>query len=113
MKKLILITFSALVFMLSSTVPALADGVEFKYQADFGSTLNQPVIAEKYFPFRGVSRIVFEVAGKKCNLLGSASPIRAYQGCNYTINIAADGTLTGSGNSPCTTDVAAACTPIK
>lgn len=109
MKKLILIAFSALVFMLSNTVPALADGVVFNYNAAFTSPSNPTVTAQNYFPFKGTERVVFKVAGKTCDLLGSASPIGASQGCNYTINIAADGTLTGSGNSPCTQNVAAAC----
>ncbi len=109
MKKLILVAFSALLFMLSSAVPALADGVKFNYNAAFSSPSNPQVTAEKYFPFKGTKRVVFKVAGKTCDLLGSASPIGAFNGCNYTINIAPDGSLTGSGNSPCTQNVAAAC----
>jgi len=108
MKKLILIAFSALMFMVSSAVPALADGVNFTYEADFTSP-SQQVFAKQYFPFKGTKRVIFDVAGKHCDLLGSASPIGAYQGCNYQVKIAADGTLTGSGNYPCTQDVAAAC----
>ncbi|NEO79412.1 hypothetical protein [Moorena sp. SIO4G3] len=108
MKKLILIAFSALLFMLSVNAPALADGVVLTYEADFDSP-DSVVIAEKYFPFRGTKRVVFEVAGKTCDLLGSASPIGAFQGCNYKVTIAADGTLSGTGNYPCTEDVAAAC----
>jgi hypothetical protein len=109
MKKFILIAFSALVFMLSSAVPALADGVVFKYDAAVTSPSNPKVTAETYFPFKGTQRVNFKVAGKTCDLLGSASPIGASDGCNYTISIAADGSLTGTGNSPCTTNVVAAC----
>jgi hypothetical protein len=109
MKKLILIAFSALVFMLSSAVPALADGVVFRYSAAFTSPSSPKVTAETYFPFKGTQRVIFKVAGKTCDLLGSASPIGAFDGCNYEINIAPDGSLTGSGNSPCTQNVAAAC----
>ncbi|MEC4815549.1 MAG: hypothetical protein SAK29_20075 [Scytonema sp. PMC 1069.18] len=109
MKKLILIAFSALVFMLSNTVPALADGVVLKYQAAFSTPDSPSVSTETYFPFKGTQRIIFKVAGKTCDLLGSASPIGAFNGCNYTVNIAPDGSLTGTGNSPCTQNVAAAC----
>ena len=109
MKKLILIAFSALLFFVSNNAPALADGVAFTYDSAFSTPDAPKVAATNYFPFRGTERIIFEVAGKTCNLVGSASPIGAFNGCNYTIKIAADGSLSGTGNSPCTQNVAANC----
>ncbi len=109
MKKLILIAVAALMFIFLGNAPAKADGVVFKYESAFSTPDAPEVIAEKYFPFKGTRRVVFKVAGKTCDLLGSASPIGAFNGCNYTITVSPDGTIKGTGNSPCTEDVVAAC----
>ena len=61
----------------------------------------------------GKQDYTYQVAGYTCKLNGSYRG-SVPSGCNYQINIAADGTLTGSvgggsGTSVCTQNVAKAC----
>jgi hypothetical protein len=107
MKKLLLVMFAAIATFLFSGA-AFADTVSVRIDSNFTSPVANPN-ATIYYAFKGTERVKFQVAGKQCDLLGSASPIGAFDGCNYSIVVAPDGTFSGTGNSPCTQNPAAAC----
>jgi hypothetical protein len=101
MKKPLLLT--ALGVLLVSGA-ALADSVTITSQASFSSPSGGSIQSTGNYQFKGPKMITFIVAGKTCNLIGSASgPVQ--QGCNYAITVAPDGSISGkltAGNSVCT-----------
>jgi len=105
------LTIVALSFLLVSAA-ALADTVSVTSQTSFSSPSGN-ITSTNSFAFQGTQTITFMVAGKTCNLNGSARG-SVPMGCNYAITVAPNGTITGSltaGNSVCTqsNQVAASC----
>jgi hypothetical protein len=71
------------------------------------------IASSNSYAFVGTKTITFEVAGKTCNLNGSARG-SVPMGCNYNIAVDADGSISGmltAGNSVCTQtpDIASSC----
>ncbi len=112
MKKLLLIIVAAAMFFMPGA--AYADSVKIYTQANFTSPASGVLTSPEFFhDFRGPQTITFTVAGKTCNLNGSARG-SVPMGCNYAVTVAPNGSLAGkltAGNSICTqsADVAAAC----
>jgi hypothetical protein len=94
---------AALAVLCVSSV-ALADSVIVNVQTSFSSPSGQSITSTGNLQFKGTSTITFTVAGKTCNLNGSArGPVPT--GCNYSITVAPNGSISGtltSGNSVCT-----------
>ena len=107
MKKLLLIAFAAIMFILSSTT-AYADSIKVESQIYQASPDPKTMGFSQSFGIRGAREMIFEVAGKTCTLLGSATN-NVQGGCNYVLTVAPDGSISGTGNSGCTTDVAPDC----
>lgn len=91
MKKVILVIVAAAMFFVSDA--AYADTLNVISNTSV-SKPPQELVSQKSFAFGGTPRIIFEVAGKTCNLTGSGS-IATPKGCNYDIEVAPDGTITG------------------
>jgi len=109
MRKILLL---AACFALLTAGAALADNVTITSKASF-STPGGMLESTNTFPFRGTQTITFQVAGKTCNLNGSARG-SVPTGCNYHLTVAPDGSITGelaAGNQVCTQtrDIAASC----
>jgi|SRR3982750_4442884 len=106
------LTIAASVFFAVSTV-ALADSLTVTSQTSVASptgigTLSSSTSKE----FKGPATITFTIAGKTCNLRGSGSS-GVPAGCNYTIIVTPNGSISGSSgdNQGCTpsNQVAASC----
>lgn len=80
MKKLLL--FAATVFL---SAPAWADTVNITSVTDLGSP-TASMSSTAHYEFRGTPRIVFSVAGKTCNFVGSGS-VSSPKGCNYSLTV--------------------------
>lgn len=109
MKKALLIVALA---VLCASSAALADTVSITSQASFSSPSGS-VTSTNSFAFKGPTTITFTVAGKTCNLNGSARG-SVPMGCNYAITVAPNGSISGTltdGNSVCTqsSQIAASC----
>lgn len=107
------LTIAAFVFLAVSTV-ALADGITVTSQTSIASPSGPGIISSTTsVGFKGPAKITFTVAGKTCNLLGSGGGTSVPEGCNYTIIVAPNGSISGtSGNNKgCTpsNQVAASC----
>lgn len=77
----------------------MADTVTVTSKTTFSNPNGHELTSEATFAFKGTKTITFHVAGKTCNLTGSASGYSP-GGCNYRITVAPDGTITGtSGNN--------------
>lgn len=106
------LTIAVLSFLLVSAV-ALADTVSVISQTSFASPSGGSINSSNSYAFKGVQTITFTVAGKTCNLNGSArGPVST--GCNYDITVAPNGTISGkltAGNQVCTqsNQVASSC----
>lgn len=105
------LTVIALTFLFVSAA-AFADTVSVTSQTSFSSPSGS-ITSTNSFAFQGTQTITFTVAGKTCNLNGSARG-SVPMGCNYAITVAPNGSITGSltaGNSVCTqsNQVAASC----
>lgn len=110
MKKALFII--ALAFLFVPGV-SLADAVSVTSQTVFTSPNGPTIQSADWVGFQGPWTITFTVAGKTCNLNGSARG-SVPTGCNYAITVASDGTISGvltAGNSICTqsADIAASC----
>ena len=107
------LTIAAFVFLAVSTV-ALADSLTVTSQV---LTTNPPGFAtistSTSFGFKGPATITFTIAGKTCNLLGSGGNTGVPGGCNYTVTVAPDGSISGKSgdNQGCTpsSQIAASC----
>ena len=105
------LTLIVLAFLALSAA-ALADTVKVTSNTSFSSPSGS-IQSSNTFSFKGTVTITFMVAGKTCNLKGSASgPVPT--GCNYDIVVAPNGSITGTltaGNSVCTqsNQIAASC----
>jgi hypothetical protein len=100
MKKALMIVALAL---LSVAAAAFADTVSVTSQTSFSSPSGK-IESTNSFAFKGTQTITFMVAGKTCNLNGSARG-SVPAGCNYAITVAPNGSISGSltaGNSVCT-----------
>ena len=100
------------VLVLCVSAAALADTVAITSNASFSSPSGS-IQSTNSFAFQGTQTITFQVAGKTCNLNGSARG-SVPMGCNYAISVAPNGSITGSltaGNSVCTqsAQVASSC----
>ncbi len=109
MKKTLLI--AALVLLAVSSA-ALADTVTVTSNTSF-SVPSGSIQSTNTFAFGGTQTITFTVAGKTCNLNGSARG-SVPMGCNYAITVAPNGSITGTlaaGNSVCTqsSQIASSC----
>ena len=107
------LTIAAFVFFAVSTV-ALADGIKVTSQTSIASPTGLGTISSTAeIGFKGPAKIIFTVAGKTCTLLGSGGGSSVPEGCNYTITVAPNGSISGtSGNNRgCTPSdqVAASC----
>lgn len=106
------LTLFALIFLALATT-ALADTVSVTSTTSFSDPGGQSISSTGSLGFQGTVTITFKVAGKTCNLKGSAGgPVPT--GCNYAITVAPDGSISGtlvSGNQVCTQskDIAASC----
>ena len=107
----------ALLFAASSIILFAAEGVQADTVAVTSHTaFSDPsgsITSSNSFAFKGTSTISFKVAGKMCNLNGSARG-SVPMGCNYKIDVAPDGSISGelsAGNSVCTqtADIAKSC----
>jgi len=101
MKKTLMILALALLAVSSA---ALADTVSVTSNTSFSSPGGGSIQSTNSFAFQGTQTITFTVAGKTCNLNGSARG-SVPMGCNYAISVAPNGSITGSltaGNSVCT-----------
>lgn len=110
MKKVILIILAAAMFLLQA--PAYADTVTVVSNTSFSNPQSQ-IKSEGEYAFRGVSTITFEVAGNTCNLNGSLRG-SVPSGCNYLIEVAPNGQISGeltAGNYVCTqsADIPSSC----
>ena len=97
------LTIVALAFLLVSAA-ALADTVTIISQTSFSSPSGQSISSTGVLGFVGPQTITFQVAGKTCNLNGSARG-SVPMGCNYALTVAANGSISGTltaGNSVCT-----------
>jgi hypothetical protein len=97
------LTIIALAF-LSVSAAALADTVSVTSQTSFASPSGGSLSSTNSFAFQGTQTITFTVAGKTCNLKGSAGG-SVPMGCNYAITVAPNGSISGSltaGNAVCT-----------
>lgn len=110
MKKVLVILPLAFLFVTSA---ALADAVAVTSKTSFSSPSGATIESFNYTAFQGPWTITFMVAGKTCNLNGSA---RGWvpDGCNYHLTVEPDGTIHGyltAGNWVCTqtADIAASC----
>lgn len=106
------LTIIALAFLFVSAA-AFADTVSVTSQTSFSSPSGGNITSTNSYAFQGPQTITFTVAGKTCNLNGSARG-SVPMGCNYAITVAPNGSITGSltaGNSVCTqsNQVAASC----
>jgi hypothetical protein len=106
------LTIVALVFLAVSAA-ALADTVSVTSQTSFSSPSGGSISSTNSYAFGGTQTITFSVAGKTCNLNGSARG-SVPMGCNYAITVAPNGSISGSltaGNAVCTQSgqVAASC----
>lgn len=103
MKKTLLLI--AVVALFAAT-PALADTVRFEWAGDVnvsGQTLVASATAGTAF-HPTTNEIAVEVSGKTCKLVSSKQAIGS-KGCNYTIIVGADGSVTAEArdsNSGCT-----------
>ena len=110
MKKTLMIIALAVLFVSSA---ALADTVAITSQTSFSDPSGGNIQSTNSYAFTGTQTITFTVAGKTCNLKGSASgPVPT--GCNYTITVSPNGSISGvltAGNSVCTqsSQIAASC----
>jgi hypothetical protein len=110
MKRVILLAVSAI--CLSAAGIIQADTVSVTSLTSF-SDPSGAIDSSDTYAFVGTNTITFEVAGRTCNLNGSARG-SVPMGCNYKIVVAADGSITGTlsaGNSVCTqtSDIAKSC----
>ena len=106
------LTIAAFVFLAVSTV-ALADSLTVTSELLTTSPPGFATISTTTkFGFKGPNTITFTIAGKTCNLQGSGSS-NASGGCNYSITVAPNGSISGSSgnNQGCTpsSQVAASC----
>jgi len=106
------LTIAALAILFVSGA-ALADTVAITSQTSFSDPSGGNISSTNSYAFQGTSTITFSVAGKTCNLNGSARG-SVPMGCNYSLTVSPNGTITGSltaGNSVCTqsSQVAASC----
>ncbi|MCP4697553.1 MAG: hypothetical protein GY862_11985 [Gammaproteobacteria bacterium] len=109
MKKTLVIAAVAALFASTAT---LADTVSVTSQTAF-SEPQGTITSSGSFAFGGTKTITFTVAGKTCNLNGSARG-SVPMGCNYAITVAPNGSITGqltAGNNVCTqtAQVASSC----
>jgi hypothetical protein len=81
--------FIPVAFLFISTV-ALADAVSVTSQTSFLSPNGPTIQSADWVGFQGPWTITFTVAGKTCNLNGSARG-SVPTGCNYAITVASDG----------------------
>jgi hypothetical protein len=99
-KTLMIMTLTSLM----AAAAALADSVSVTSQTSFSNPSGGSISSTNSYGFKGTATITFTVAGKTCNLKGSASgPVPT--GCNYAITVAPNGSISGSltsGNSVCT-----------
>ena len=103
----------AVVLLIAIAAPAFADNV--KVEVEISSNFDSSTLTLSNTYSTGGEDLVVTVAGKTCNLKGSARgsvPV----GCNYTIKVAPDGSITGTlfegpGTQVCTQseDIPAAC----
>ena len=106
------LTIAAFVFLAVSTV-ALADSLTVTTQLLTTSPPGFATISTSTsFGFKGPATITFSIAGKTCNLLGSGGG-GVPAGCNYTVTVAPDGSISGKSgdNKGCTpsSQIAASC----
>lgn len=99
--------------LLAGPVVSLADTVTVTSEASFSDPSGGRISSTNSHAFVGTSTITFQVAGKTCNLNGSARG-SVPTGCNYAITVAPSGALSGTltaGNSVCTqsNQVASSC----
>jgi hypothetical protein len=103
MKKTLMTLMTVALTCLFVSAAAFADNVAVATQISFtdpGGSIN----SSSNFSFIGTKTITFKVAGKTCNLNGSARG-SVPSGCNYLLTVAPDGSISGvltSGNSVCT-----------
>lgn len=107
------LTIAAFVLLAVSTV-ALADSLTITSQTSIASPGGLGTVSSTTsIGFKGPATITFTVAGKTCNLLGSGGGTPVPAGCNYTIVVAPNGSISGSSgnNTGCTpsNQVAASC----
>lgn len=109
MKKSLMI--AAFVFLAVSTV-ALADSLTVTSQLLTTSPDVPTISTSTNFAFKGPNTITFTIAGKTCNLKGSGGG-GVPAGCNYTITVAPNGSISGTSgdNQGCTpsSQIAASC----
>jgi hypothetical protein len=110
MKKALIILSLSFLFV---SAAALADAVSVTSQTAFSSPAGPTIQSADWVGFQGPWTITFTVAGKTCNLNGSARG-SVPTGCNYALTVAPDGSISGvltAGNSVCTqsADIAASC----
>jgi hypothetical protein len=92
------------IFTLFVAAAAMADTVSVTSQSSFSNPGGGNIQSTNSFAFQGTQTITFMVAGKTCNLNGSARG-SVPMGCNYAITVAPNGSISGSltaGNSVCT-----------
>jgi hypothetical protein len=106
------LTIAAFVFLAVSTV-ALADNLTVTSQTSIVSPGIGTISSTTSKGFKGSATITFTIAGKTCNLRGSGGGTGVPKGCNYTIIVAPNGSISGSSgdNQGCTpsNQVAASC----
>jgi|CXWL01.1.fsa_nt_gi opacity protein-like surface antigen len=110
MKKTLLICTLA---CLLATPVVLADTVSITSNASFASPSGQSLTSTTSIGFVGPQTITFTVAGKTCNLNGSAKG-SVPMGCNYSLTVAPNGSISGTltaGNAVCTqsSQIASSC----
>ncbi|HKV07771.1 MAG TPA: hypothetical protein VJ725_06525 [Thermoanaerobaculia bacterium] len=99
-----ILTIAALAILLVSSA-ALADTLKVTSVTSFASPSGAPPLeSSNTYSFKGPQTITFTVAGKTCNLNGSArGPVP--MGCNYAITVEPNGSISGTltaGNQYCT-----------
>lgn len=109
MKKTLAIVAISTLF---ASTAALADTVSVTSQTSFSDPKGS-INSTGPFAFKGTRTITFTVAGKTCNLNGSARG-SVPMGCNYAITVEPDGSITGkltAGNGVCTqtSQIASSC----
>ncbi|CAO3400286.1 hypothetical protein VH569_09685 [Azospirillum sp. 11R-A] len=92
---------------------AHADTVVIASHASIGSPVQNPSASMTWAANPTTPTLTVQVAGKTCSLVSSAQAIGA-TGCNYSLNVGPDGTITGAltaGNPGCTptAQVASSC----
>lgn len=83
---------------------AHADTVVITSHASIGAPTQNPAANMTWAANPTTPNLTVQVAGKTCSLVSSAQAIGS-TGCNYSLNVAPDGTITGAltaGNPGCT-----------